>query len=116
MQWPLAWLEALGLLAIVFAAGTGIGFGLSHLSGPRRTRKALPPRRPAATPPPVEPVAVTEAPAIPAPAATAPKPDSVVSAPALPLSQVAFTMKVRYSTSPFGTLSVTRPNPDQPSS
>ncbi len=125
MQWPLPWLEALGLLAVVFAAGNGIGFGLSRLSGPSRRRKAPRPQRRVATLPAAEPIALveatqTKAPATPqvpvtAPVADPPKPDSVVSALVPPLPQVTFSMKVRYPINPFGELSVTRPNADQPS-
>ena len=121
MQWPLPWLEALGLLAVVFAAGNGIGFGLSRLSGPRKPRKTVHPQRRVTALTAAEPIAIAEAPAIPqapaaAPIADPPKPDTVVSAPVLPLPQVTFSMKVRYPINPFGELSVTRANPDQPSS
>ena len=125
MQWPLPWLEALGLLAIVFAAGNGIGFALSRLSGPRTPRKTRPVPRPMA-PRPVEPVPIAEGPLpkdLPprdsppqAPAiADLPKREAVVATPDVS-PRVAFTMRVHYPVTPFGTLSVTRPNPDQPSS
>ena len=123
MQWPMPWLEALGLLAVVFAAGNGIGFGLSRLSGPRTLGKTRPARRPQPEPAEAAPLAPERA-AIAAPLPTAeariadsPTPVAVVTAPALPSPpQVAFTMRVRYPVNPFGALSVTRPNPDQPSS
>ncbi len=138
MQWPMPWLEALGLLAVVFAAGNGIGFGLSRLSGPRTLRKARPPHRtprtPEPAPLPAEAVIIAEAPQLKdplanatpvtetqAPVAETVKPETVVTA-AAPPQPVAFTMRVRYSVNPlgntlgnpFGALSVTRPNPDQP--
>jgi len=120
MQWPMPWLEALGLLAVVFAAGNGIGFGLSRLSGPRPNRKTRQGRAP--TPTPAEPIAEAPPPQdspMRAPAATSiadsPKPETVVTAPGLP-PRVAFTMRVQYPVNPFGTLSLTRSNPDQPSS
>ena len=160
MQWPMPWLEALGLLAVVFAAGTGIGFGLSRLSGPLTLGKARPASRPQRTsrtaPQPARAVTIAEAPQLDAPQtneplaneplthepltnapaetesapkaaaplADSPKPETVVTAPAGPAPHLALTMRVRYSVNPlgntlgnpFGALSVTRPNPDQPSS
>ena len=115
MQWPMPWLEALGLLAVVFAAGNGIGFGLSRPSGPRTLRKARPALRPLATPPPAEPTTIAKTLSTQTPTEDSPGPEAVVTAPGLP-PRVAFTMRVQYSVNPFGALSVTRPNPDQPSS
>jgi hypothetical protein len=149
MQWPMPWLEALGLLAVVFAAGNGIGFGLSRLSGPLTPGKARPTSRQERTsqpaPQPADVIKIAETPQWEEPLATAPaatetpksasapvaetlKPERLVTAPAEPPPPLAFTMRVRYSVSPpgnasqsppgrpFGVLSVTRPNPDQPSS
>jgi hypothetical protein len=51
MLWIVPWLEVLGVLAIVFAAGNGIGFGLSWLllrRGKRKTMKAAARPKPAA--------------------------------------------------------------------
>jgi hypothetical protein len=129
-------LEALGLLAVVFAVGIGIGFSLSRLSGrraPRRARQARP--APILSPAPHE-----ETPSVPPPeaapqtiaAAHAPvelvAAEPVVSEPILmtirsepeatPLSgpQPAFLVRPRYHFNPYGIVSVTRPASDQPSS
>jgi len=42
MSWVLPWLQALGLLAVVFGIGTAAGFGLSFLFGRRPLRRKRP--------------------------------------------------------------------------
>jgi len=133
-------LEALGLLAVVFAIGIGIGFSLSRLSGRRTPRRARPGRTAPVLPPapreetpsappqdvapettaaahaPIE--AVAAEPVAPKPVAPEPILMTVRSEPeAAPLSgpQPAFIVRPRYHFNPFGLSSVTRPTTDQPS-
>jgi len=119
MDWPMHWMEALGVLAVVFAAGNGLGFALSWMMQPpaKRTsrpsvkRKKAPDKNTARKDPsPVAPVEIERAPA--------PAPEVVVapSPPPPAATMASFSLRVRYPVSPFGKLSFTRPDPGQPSS
>lgn len=129
-------LEALGLLAVVFAIGIGIGFSLSRLSGRRPARR----KRPGRAAPVLSPAPREETPSV-SPQEAAPQTIAAARAPvetvasepvaperilmtirsepeATPLSgpQPAFIVRPRYHFSPFGHTSVTRPATDQRSS
>ncbi len=134
-------LEALGLLAVVFAVGIGIGFSLSRLSGRRPARR----KRPGRAAPILSPAPREEAPSVPPPeaapqtVAAAHAPVETVAAEPVVLEPVAtepilmtvrsepeatsqsglqpaFIVRPRYHFSPFGHTSVTRPTTDQRSS
>ena len=120
------WLESLGVMAVVFAVGIAIGFGLSALlrrREPRRpARPKAPPRpiavpvtaRPAerqavAEPPPQEPVVMATP--DPAPVAAPPPEPSFQTMPEFKLSAT-----LRYPANSFGRVSLTRPDSDYSSS
>ena len=145
MLWLVPWLEVLGVLAIVFAAGNGIGFALSWLSvrlGKRKARVAAPRPEPVAAVEPamghVEPTPDTtevqpaEALATlepepepmlePEPIVVVPPPEPATASPAAPALVAVSHSKLAttpfYANNPFGVVSIVRPNqpPDQPSS
>ncbi len=127
MTWLLLWLEVLGIMAVVFATGIGIGFLASWILRRGERRKAATPRRepsvayaapsPVATAPmPVE--LPVEAPQTKAPEAIAPaplmRPMAEPSLQTVPYGPISATM--RFPLNAFGRVSITRPDTDQPPS
>ncbi len=126
MTWLLLWLEVLGIMAAVFAAGIGIGFFASWCLRPKKRRPIAPARHavtaptesyiapgPVTTePPPPEPFAETAHEK--APEAIAPAPSVEPSLQTVPYGPIVATM--RFPLNSFGRVSITRPDGDQLSS
>ena len=129
MTWPTDWadvlngLEALGVLAVVFAIGNGVGFWLSSLTKKRvrrrPTERTSAPRAPVDIPEDMTDLHAAASEPIPGEmpvAAVAPEPEPTPAAPP-PVSppSPAFTLRARYPVNQFGTISLTRSSPDHPS-
>ncbi len=136
LTWLVLGLEVVGIMAVVFATGIGIGFFASWLlrrGEPKRQKAPAPRPVPARVPtyigvdptmpepppepkpgPKPEPQPVTEAKqdTLPEPIVFAPPPEP--SFQTIPEFRLAATM--RFPLNSFGRVSITRPDPDQPSS
>lgn len=114
MSWALLWLEVLGVMAVVFAAGIGIGFLASWILRRGERRRAakhkapIAPARPVITPDPLTEVEHTRA-----PEAIAPAPLVEPLLQAIPYGPI--TASLRFPLNAFGGISITRPDPGQSS-
>lgn len=114
MSWVLLWLEVLGIMAVVFAAGIGIGFLASWILRRGERRHAAQRKTPIAAPKPMTaPQPVTEVVHIRAPEAIAPPPSVEPSLQAVPYGPISANM--RFPLNAFGGISLTRPDPGQSS-